>query len=127
MSQIIFTSNSITNQPTTTLAYQDTITSILCTTGNNKNNPLPLCKDDFHRDQNLQNMKSDELFDLGNFDSIANPFDPINQGAFFPNPHVSERSLRLLGIIGGFVLLLLFLAFITCVRQRRLYQVTSWG
>ena len=66
--------------------------------------------------------KDNNLQDLENtFDSFQITFDPINH----PNPHVSERSFSLLGVIGGCVLLLLFLAFITCVnvRHMNLYQV----
>merc|ERR1712130_122928 len=36
--------------------------------------------------------------------------------------HVTEKSFSLLGVIVGFVLLLLFLALVTCVRQKKIYQ-----
>ena len=72
-----------------------------------------------HRDKDI-NIKENNLNNLNSFQIT---FDPVNHGAFFPNPEVSDRSFGLLGVIGGCVLLLLFLAFITCVRQRRLYKV----
>ena len=94
---------------------------ILC---DNKNNTLPrICKTDYKGDQHTQMMESDEIFSQQHFDSIKTLFDLSNHEAVFPNHHVSKRGLGLLGIIGGVVLLLLFLAFITCVRQRKLYQV----
>merc|ERR1712083_1015266 len=36
--------------------------------------------------------------------------------------HITEKSISLLGVITGFVLLLLLMAFITCIRQRKIYQ-----
>ena len=72
-----------------------------------------------HRDKDI-NIKENNLNNLNSFQIT---FDPVNHGAFFPNPEVSDRSFGLLGVIGGCVLLLLLLAFITCVRQRRLYKV----
>jgi len=36
--------------------------------------------------------------------------------------HVNEKSFSLLGMIVGFLLLLLFLALVTCVRQKKIYQ-----
>merc|ERR1712226_1096996 len=40
----------------------------------------------------------------------------------FTRHNISDKSLSLLGVISGFVLLLLFMAFITCIRQRKIYQ-----
>ena len=75
-----------------------------------------------HRDKDI-NIKENNLNNLENLNSFQITFDPVNHGAFFPNPEVTDRSFGSLGVIGGCVLLLLFLAFITCVRQRRLYKV----
>ena len=38
---------------------------------------------------------------------------------------VREKSLSLLGVIAGLVLLMLFLALVTCIRQRQMYKVTA--
>ena len=73
------------------------------------------------KDNNLQDLESDEKLVLNNFDSVQITFDPINHGAFL-NPHVSEQSFGLLGI-GGLLLLLFLLAFISFLRQRNLTQV----
>ena len=43
----------------------------------------------------------------------------VSNGAFFPQ----QRGFGLLGVIGGFALLIIFLAFITCVRHRQLFEV----
>ena len=41
----------------------------------------------------------------------------------FPSDHLSRKSISLLGVIGGFILILLFMAFLTCIRQKKIYQV----
>eukprot|EP00092_Neocalanus_flemingeri_P011428 GFUD01012315.1.p1 GENE.GFUD01012315.1~~GFUD01012315.1.p1 ORF type:complete len:165 (-),score=21.92 GFUD01012315.1:57-551(-) len=84
----------------------------------------PPYQDPVERDKYLQETESNQRFDL---DSINFSFEPVSHGSFPPTHQVSERSIRLLEIIGGFVLLLLFLAFITCVRQRKLYEGYSRG
>jgi len=38
------------------------------------------------------------------------------------NPFFSGRSISLVGILGGVIFILLLIAFITCIRQRRNYQ-----
>ena len=42
-----------------------------------------------------------------------------------PISRVREKSLSLLGVIAGLVLLMLLLALITCIRQRQMYKVTA--
>ena len=116
--------NSIQIFTTTSLPSTNPMLDILC---DNKNDTLPsICTSDYKGDKNIQKLESDEIFNQQHFDSIKILFDPTNQEAVFPNHHVSKRGLGLLGIIGGFVLLLLFLAFLTCVRQRKLYQVNEY-
>ena len=44
---------------------------------------------------------------------------------FSPISRVREKSLSLLGVIAGLVLLMLFLALLTCIRQRQMYKVTA--
>ena len=44
---------------------------------------------------------------------------------FSPISRVREKSLSLLGVIAGLVLLMLFLALVTCIRQRQMYKVTA--
>ena len=58
-----------------------------------------------------------------NFKSFQITFNPVNHGAFFPQSQVSDRGFGLLGVIGGCLLLSIFLVFITCMRQRKLYKV----
>ena len=48
----------------------------------------------------------------------------VRHRSFMPQPHGPERSLGLLGIILGCILLMILLAFITCLRlQRKLFKV----
>ena len=42
-----------------------------------------------------------------------------------PISRVREKSLSLLGVIAGLVLLMLLLALVTCIRQRQMYKVTA--
>jgi hypothetical protein len=58
-----------------------------------------------------------------NFKSFQITFNPVNHGAFFPQSQVSDKGFGLLGVIGGCLLLSIFLVFITCMRQRKLYKV----
>ena len=44
---------------------------------------------------------------------------------FSPISRVREKSVSLLGVIAGLVLLMLFLALVTCIRQRQMYKVTA--
>ena len=44
---------------------------------------------------------------------------------FSPISRVREKSVSLLGVIAGLVLLMLFLALLTCIRQRQMYKVTA--
>ena len=44
---------------------------------------------------------------------------------FSPISRVREKSLSLLGVIAGLVLLMLLLALLTCIRQRQMYKVTA--
>ena len=67
--------------------------------------------------------QDNQLNDQENFDSFQITFNPVNNGAFFPQPQVSDRGFGLLGIIGGCLLLFIFLVIITCMRQRKLYKV----
>ena len=68
-------------------------------------------------------IKDNQLNEQENFDSFQITFNPVNNGAFFPQPQVSDRGFGLLEIIGGCLLLFIFLVFITCMRQRKLYKV----
>ena len=117
MSQILSTLTSLDSQSTTPTSYADPVTRVLCGLGNIR------CESSYESDESLQNIKG---YDIENLDFIKKQFEPIDHGASFPIPEVSDKSLSLLGIIGGFTLTLLFLAFITCVRQRKLYQVKSF-
>ena len=70
-------------------------------------------------------IKEYQSTDQENFDSFQITFNPVNHGVFFPQPQVSERGFGLLGVIGGCLLLFIFLVYITCMRQRKLYKVGS--
>jgi hypothetical protein len=68
-------------------------------------------------------LKDNQHTDQENFNSFQITLNSVNNGAFFPQSQVSDRGFGLLGVIGGCLLLSIFLVFITCMRQRKLYKV----
>ena len=86
MSQSLFTTSP---QPPTLLPYSDPVSRVLCNFTNN------FCDSSYQQDTGILNTKGDDL---------------ENYEASFPTPEVSETNLNLLGVIGGFILILVFLA-----------------
>eukprot|EP00092_Neocalanus_flemingeri_P101892 GFUD01130285.1.p1 GENE.GFUD01130285.1~~GFUD01130285.1.p1 ORF type:complete len:160 (+),score=49.28 GFUD01130285.1:68-547(+) len=102
-------SSSLPIPPST--AYSDQAVSLLCQRDENNEEPLPdICRQIFNNyleklKDNLENDSNEDLSNAVDSEIIEN--------------HPFVRLLSMLGIFAGVVMILVLLAYFTCVRKRK--------